>query len=161
MQIRILKIVLLLIISLQGIIYGAHNIANLEQAYGSLAYVMSHQDHVAYPNSAFPAITSPVLIWIGLIIVLIGEFGSGLLGLIGVRHLWQARAASPADFKIAKKYGILGCGIAIATWLGLFIVIGAAYFQMWQTEIGDASFRGAYILVGTNAFVLLFLNMDE
>ena len=83
MPIRYLKITLLMCVSLQALFYAIQNIANLDQAYASLAYVMSNVDHVSYPNSAFPAITSPILIWMALTLVLIGEFGAGFLSIKG------------------------------------------------------------------------------
>ena len=66
MAIRYLKMVLLLCVSFQVLLIGIQNFANLDQAYASVAYVASNADHVAYPNSAFPALTSPLLIWMAL-----------------------------------------------------------------------------------------------
>jgi predicted small integral membrane protein len=161
MAIRYLKMILLICVSLQGLLYAIQNVANLDQAFASLAYVMSNQDHVAYPNSAFPAITSPLLIWIALGLVLIGEFGAGLLSAKGTWNLFVKRGASADEFNAAKTLGILGCGVAVVTWFGLFLVFGSAYFQMWQTAIGDGSFKGAFICMGSSAFVMLFLNMKD
>jgi len=161
MAIRYLKIVLLICVALQGLLYGIQNIANLDQAFAAVAYVLSNQDHAVYPNSAFPAVTHPVLLWMALVSVLIGEFGAGILGGKGAWDLFANRNA-PADvFNSAKTYGILGCGIAVVTWFGLFMVIGGAYFQMWQTQAGDASFSGSFMFMGSSAFVMLFLNMKD
>jgi predicted small integral membrane protein len=161
MAIRYLKMILLICISLLGLLFAIQNLANLDQAYASLAYVMSNQDHVAYPNSAFPAITSPVLIWMALGAVLLGEFGAGFLSAKGSWDLFANRNASADVFNAAKTFGILGCGIAVVTWLGLFMAIGGAYFQMWQTVIGTGSWSGAFYMVGASGVVLIFLNMKD
>lgn len=161
MTIRYLKIILLICVSLQALFYAIQNIANLDQAYASLAYVMSNADHISYPNSAFPAITNPILIWMALTLVLVGEFGAGFLGARGSWDLFVNRRA-PADvFNAAKTVGLLGCGVAVVTWFGLFLVIGGAYFQMWQTGIGGGSWSGAFICMASSAFVMIFLNMKD
>jgi len=161
MAIRYLKIVLLICVSLLGLLFAIQNLANLEQAYASLAYVMSNQDHVAYPNSAFPAITSPLLIWAALGAVLTGEFGAGFLAAKGSWDLFAHRKASAEAFNAAKTFGVLGCGVAVITWFGLFMVIGGAYFQMWQTAIGTGSWSGSFYVAGASALVMIFLNMED
>jgi predicted small integral membrane protein len=161
MAIRYLKMILLICVSLLGLLFAFQNLANLDQAYATLAYVMSNQDHVAYPNSAFPAITSPVLIWVALGAVLTGEFGTGFLCVKGAWDLFANRSASADVFNAAKTFGILGCGVAVVTWFGLFMVIGGAFFQMWQTEIGAGSWESSFYMAGTSALVMIFLSMKD
>jgi predicted small integral membrane protein len=57
--------------------------------------------------------------------------------------------------------GLLGCGIGLVVWMGLFGVVGGAYFQMWQTPAGSASLGGAFQYQAMCAFVLLFVNMPD
>ena len=161
MAIRYLKMILLICVSLLGLLFAIQNLANLDQAYATLAYVMSNQDHVAYPNSAFPAITSPILIWAALGAVLVGEFGTWFLAAKGSWDLFTNRNASADGFNAAKTFGILGCGVAVVTWLGLFMVIGGAYFQMWQTQIGTGSWSSSFYMVGASGLVMIFLNMKD
>lgn len=161
MSIRYLKIALLLCVSLQALIYAVQNIVNLEQAIGSFAYVMGGQDHVAYPNSIIPNLTHPGFLWAALLIVLTGEFSAGVLTGRGALDLWNKRSAPAAEFEQAKTTGILGCGIAVVTWFGLFLVLGSALFQMWQTQIGDGSFRGAFYMLMSSGLVMIFVNTPE
>ena len=49
----------------------------------------------------------------------------------------------------------------MVVWFGLFGVIGGAYFQMWQTEIGALSLEGAFQYAGMSGIVLLFVNMAD
>jgi predicted small integral membrane protein len=126
-----------------------------------VAYVTSNADHVAYPNSAFPALTSPFLIWMALGAILIGEFGGGFLILKGTWDLFNNRNASADEFNAAKTFGILGCGVIMVTFFGLFLDVGGVIFQMWQTQIGNGSWSGSFIYMGSTAFVLLFLNMKD
>lgn len=161
MPIRILKLVLVGWISLLCLFYAAQNVANLDAAYAAVAYVFSMQDHAIYPNAFGPAITHPALIWAGLIIIIAMEFAAGLLAAKGAWDLWKARFADSTTFQTAKTYALVGTGLAVMVWLGLFSVIGGAYFQMWQTEAGTSSLTGSFWYLGKAAFVLIFVNMRD
>lgn len=161
MSSRILKIVLVSFVSLGALLWAIQNIVNLESAYQSVAYVTSNVDHAAYPKSLGPAITSPILIWSALIIILIGEFGAGSLAAKGAYDMYSNRRTTAAEFNASKRFAILGCGAAVIVWFGIFTVIGGAYFQMWQTEIGNASFTGALHYAIINAAILIFVEMQD
>ena len=125
--------------------YAVQNVANLSGGmYSSFAYVLSQADHVAYAESAVPAITQPFLIWATLLVVLILEFAcAGLTG-FGAWNMWKNRNGSTAEFAIAKRQALNGLGIAVIIWFLLFGTFGAAVFQMWQTQIGASSYNGAF-----------------
>ncbi len=161
MNIRNLKIVLVAFVSLGAFLWAIQNIVNLESAYQSVAYVTSNVDHVAYPKSVGPAITSPLLIWSALVIILLGEFATGLLAAKGAYDMYSNRGKTATDFNSSKRFAVLGCGAAVVVWFGIFTVIGGAYFQMWQTEIGDASFTGALHYAIINAAILIFVEMRD
>jgi len=161
MAIRYLKIVLVLIISLLCLVYATQNIANLEQAYGAFAYVMSNADHVAYPATFLTAIQSPVLIWTTLTVVVFSEFMAGFLAGKGAWDLWKTRKASADVFNSSKTFALLGCGVGMVIWMGFFGVGGTGLFQMWQTEAGLASANGAFQYFSSCAIVFLIVNMAD
>lgn len=161
MNIRNLKLILVAFVSLGALLWAIQNVVNLESAYQSVAYVTSNIDHAAYPKSVGPAFNSPVLIWSALIIILIGEFATGLLAAKGTFDMFTSRKKTADEFNASKRFAILGCGAAVIVWFGIFTVIGGAYFQMWQTEIGDASFTGALHYAIVNAAILIFLTMQD
>jgi predicted small integral membrane protein len=41
------------------------------------------------------------------------------------------------------------------------MVIGGAWFQMWQTQAGGGAWSGSFIYMGSSAFVMIFLNMKD
>ncbi len=94
MQIRLLKTIFVAIIALLCLAYATQNIVNLDAAYASFAYVMSNADHAAYAKSFMPAISSPALLWIALVLVVAFEFLAGLLAARGALSMWSARNAS-------------------------------------------------------------------
>ncbi len=161
MVIRYLKIDFVIFISLLCLVYAGQNVANLEACYQAFAYVMGMADHQAYPDSIFPVIQSPAVIWLVLILVVGLEFTAGLLAAKGAWDLWGARKASAAEFNGAKTYALVGCGTGIVVWLGLFAVFGGALLQMWQTEIGGASMDDAFQFFVACALIFMIVNMAD
>lgn len=157
MAIRYLKIIFVASISLLCLFYAAQNVANLDACYQAFAYVMGAVDHEVYPDSIFPVIQSPALIWLMLVLVVALEFVAGLLAAKGAWDLWAARKAPAADFNGAKTFALIGCGVGIVVWLGLFEVFGGALMQMWQTEIGGGSMDNAFQFFVACALIFLIV----
>jgi len=160
-DIRLLKIIFVLIIALLCLAYAGQNLANLDAVYQLFVYVMSNADHLAYPSSFMPAINSPIIIWAAVFIVVSFEFLAGLVAAKGAFSMWSARHASAEEFNLSKKHALVGCGLGIVIWLGFFGVFGGAFFQMWQTTIGAASLEGAFQFSTSCAAVFIIVNMAD
>lgn len=154
---RIIKILLALNMALLCLVYVGQNFTNLDSTFGALAYVLGNTDHQVYPTSFGPTLTSPGLIWVAVVVVLVFESASGLVLLKGAWDLSKARDSVPADFQAAKKWVYIGAGLGMLTWFGLFHVLGGALFQMWQTTVGDGSLSGAFWIGGILALSALFI----
>lgn len=161
MSIRFLKIILVLLIALQALVYATQNMVNLDAAYASVAYVISNQDHVVYPRSFAPDITSPALTWAAVVIIIALEYVTGIFAAKGTLDLWSARSSSAEEFNSAKTNALLGAGLTIVVWFGLFGVIANGVFQMWQTEIGANSSSDAFKFLVNGGLVLIFVNMPD
>ena len=158
---RYLKMDLAIFIALFCIFYATQNIANLQGAYSFVFAVLTMDGHTAYPAHFGPAISSPTLIWISLWIIILMEYLAGLLTLKGAWDMWSARKLSKTDFNAAKKFVMLGAGVALLVWFGLFSAVGGAYFQMWQTELGGAALNGSFQFAVLIGVVALFINMPD
>ena len=158
---RELKTIFVAIIALLCLAYATQNVVNLDAAYGSFAYVMSNTDHAVYGASFMPAITSPALLWVALVLVVGLEFLAGLLAAKGTFAMWGARNASADEFNQSKKHALLGCSLGIVIWLGFFGVFGGAFFQMWQTAVGAASLEGAFQFSTSCAIVFIIVSMTD
>ncbi len=156
-MLRIIKAALVAIIGFHALIYALQNVANLEAAHGSLVYVMSGADNTAYPDTLFFTSDNPALAWLALTIVLIGEFATAFFGIKGGWELFAARKAEAEQFHAAKRSGAIAAGFALLTWFGLFMTVGSAFFQMWQTQVGDGSLKGAFMFAMASAVTLLFV----
>jgi len=160
-MIRYLKICLVLFVALLCLMYASQNLVNLGAAYNFVADIVSMANQVVYPQSFGPAIHSPALVWIILCIIITLEIAAGLLAAKGAFDLWQARNADAETFNNAKTFAILGAGMAVVVWFGLFSAIGGAYFQMWQTELGSGALQGAFQYAVLNGIVLIFINAAD
>jgi predicted small integral membrane protein len=157
MPLRIIKILLSLFLALLALFYATQNMVNLEQAFGAVAYVLGNVDHAVYPESFGPAITAKPLLWAALFTIILMEYLTGLVLLKGTLDLWLARSGDSAAFRSAKRWTLVGAGLGMLVWFGLFHVLGGALFQQWQTQAGDGSLRGAFWYGAMMALVALYI----
>lgn len=161
MHIRYLKIMFTSLTSLMALFYVTQNMVNLDAAHGALMYVMSATDHTVYTNSFGPYFTNPSIGWLMLAIIITAEYAAGIILAKGVIDMWQNRLADANTFRASMKWAQIGAGVGIFVWFGLFGVMGAAFFQMWQTTIGTGSMNGAFQYFVSCALTLLFLNQQD
>jgi len=161
MHIRYLKIMFAIITSLMALIYVTQNMVNTDAAHQAIIYVMSGADHTVYANSFGPKISHPVFAWTVLVIIFSLEYATGILIAKGAWDMWRARHADLSTFNNSKKWAQIGSGVGVFVWFGLFGVIGAAFFQMWQTTVGEGSMNGAFQYFVSCAITLLFLNQPD
>ena len=160
-MVRSIKAALVFFIGLHALFYALQNIANLEAAHGALVYVMSGADHEVYPATIFFKLSGAIWAWLALAIVLVGEFLVAFFGFKGGWDLWQSRNASPEIFHSAKRSGVIAAGFALLVWFGFFMTFGAAFFQMWQTQIGTGSMEGAFMYAMASAITMLFVCLTD
>lgn len=156
-MIRTLKCVFVVLLALMCLFYALQNIANIDACYGAIAYVLSMQDHTAYPNSIIPSITNGSIVWIAVVVIIATELLAGIVLAKGAFDLWLARHADAATFNSAKRFAFVGAGIGIIVWFGYFGVFGGSLMQMWQTQTGAMSLNGAFQYFASCVFVWLLL----
>jgi predicted small integral membrane protein len=160
-MIRLSKILLIVFVGLQGLFYALNNVVNFEAAKGFVQGVLPMAGNEAYPNAFGPAVSSPVLITIVLCCIIVGEFVVAAFSFRGAYDMFRVRGSSAESFHDAKTWAIMGCVMALLVWFGLFMVIGGAYFQMWQTPLGAAAQGGAFQYAISSGIVLLFVNAPD
>ena len=160
-MIRYFKIVLVILVGLQGLFYFISNAVNWEYAQMAVGAVLGQADSPAYPNLIVPAITSPFLVKLALASIMTGELLVGLMCSKGAYDLWKQVNHDAAAFNAAKTWAIAGCCMALIVWFGIFQVFGAALFQMWQGQVGVGSFEGAFMYHAASAIILIFINQAD
>jgi len=161
MSLRVLKIILVEFIALMALLYATQNVVNLEAATHVVGAVLSMEGHEYYASSLGPAITHPLLVGLATWSIILLEYAAGLLAAKGAWDMWKSRNGDAGEFNASKSAALLGVGIGVICWLGLFGAIGGAYFQMWQTELGAQSLNGAFQFAMMCSAVLIFVNMAD
>ncbi|WP_324828212.1 DUF2165 family protein [Qipengyuania zhejiangensis] len=160
-MLRLLKASLVMFIGLHALFYALQNIANLSAAHGALVYVLSGADHEVYPATLFFKLANPAFSWAALALVLAGEFAVSYFGIKGGLDLFRARTGSAEEFHAAKRSGVIAAALALAVWFGFFMTFGAAFFQMWQTQVGTGSMEGAFMYSMASAITMLFVCLTD
>ena len=160
-MLRLIKITLVLFIGLHALFYALQNLANLSAAHGALLYVMSGSDHEVYANTTFFNLDNPAFAWAALGLVLVGELAIAFFGMKGAFDLFQTRNGTSEAFHSAKQAGVIAAGLALLVWFGFFMTFGAAFFQMWQTQVGTGSMEGAFMYAMASAVTMLFVCLTD
>ncbi len=158
---RYLKISLSAFAAFFCLMYGVQNLANLDAAYGFVALMVGMEGHAVYPGHLGPSVQAPALIWTMLAVIITLEFAAGALAAKGAVDLWLVRNARASEFNARKRFALLGTGLAVVLWFGIFSAVGGAYFQMWQTEAGSGALEGAFWYSMQNGLVWLMLRADD
>ncbi len=158
---RYIKIALAAFASLFCLFYGLQNIANLGPAEWFVGTMTAMEGHEAYPNTFAFAVSSPVLVKIMLWIIILLELAAGLLAGKGAIDLFSSRNGSSEEFNEAKAYALLGTGLAVVIWFGIFGAFGGALFQMWQVEPGLNALRDASFFALLHGVVWLIIRADD
>lgn len=158
---RILKILLAASVAFFCLMYAIQNLVNLGPAFGFVQLMVGMEGHAAYPSHFGFAVTSRYVIgaMLGLIILL--EITAGLLAAKGAFDMWRARSSSVEVFDASKHYALLGAGMAVLVWFGIFSAVGGAYFQMWQTEAGSVALEGAFWYSVQNGIAFLIIRASD
>ena len=160
-MIRLIKTAIAAFIALFCLFYAFQNLMNLQAGHGFVGYMTSMADHVGYPNHFGPPITSPAVVWIMFFMIIAGELLAGGLAAHGAFKMWSARKADAATFNASKTTAYAACGVAILVWYGIFHAFGGAYFQMWQTELGEGPFVHSALFSIQHAALWLVLAIQD
>jgi predicted small integral membrane protein len=124
--------------------------------------------HVLSMDTTFPegtlrwrAITSPALHHAAYWLIIATEGVAGALCLVGAYKMLVARNASTNIFNESKNVALWGLGIALALYLVGFMIIGAEWFAMWQSQRWDGRQPAFRILMCISVVILIVLQEDK
>lgn len=151
---------LVAVLALMHLTYAIQNLLNLGPARAAVSAVLGAEDAMVYPRSIMPPIRSPLLAWTALFMIIVAQVCAGIALAAGSIQMFRIGGGSPADFVAATEWALIGCGIALLLWFGMFLTVGAALFQMWQTPLGQGAMGDAFrngAFAGLVMLVLLLL----
>lgn len=161
MYIRYIKIMFAFLAGFMALFYVLQNFANIDPAFQSILYVLSGADHQVYPNSFFMKFNQPFIVWSALMVIFALEMIAAILMLKGGWDMVKAKNSNADDFNSSKKWAVIGSGVGVFVWFGLFGVIGSALFQMWQTQAGAGAMNGAFQYFISCAITLIFISQKD
>jgi predicted small integral membrane protein len=147
-----------------GLLTGLACLNNLMDYNSNFALVQ----HVLSMDTTFPegtlrwrAITSPSLHHAAYWFIIAVEGVAGALCLAGAYQMLVARNADPDIFHQSKNLALWGLGIALTLYLVGFMVIGAEWFAMWQSQRWDGRQPAFRILMCIGVIILIVLQQDK
>lgn len=158
---RYIKIALAAFASLFCLFYAIQNMANLGAAEWFVGTMTAMEGHESYPNTFAFAVKSPIAVKILLWIIILLELVAGLLAGKGAIDMFGKRNGSSDEFNEAKSYALVGTGLAVVIWFGIFGAFGGAFFQMWQVEAGLNALRDASFFALQHGVVWLIIRADD
>ncbi|MEM6817449.1 MAG: DUF2165 family protein [Pseudomonadota bacterium] len=143
-MIRITKVAVALAIGVWGLIGLVSNLAALSSVYATVEKVTSM---AAVPEGMGPpwATTNALVVGTGVLVIVLGKLAGLICGVGGIRMLAKTRASS-GEFIAAKRWAIVGAGLAFAlTFFGFNVMAEGVFFAFFGPEggAGPLAFRFA------------------
>jgi predicted small integral membrane protein len=159
-MIRYLKIFLVVLVALWGLIGAMGNLAKPEVAYEAVHSVTTMPAFEA--GEAPPwATENPVVIWLGVALIVLGKLAALVFCGWGAMAMLRAVRVGPERFQAAKRWAVLGCGLALASLFGGFVVIGEMFYLMFMDPGSEHAAAAAFRYGGFIALILIFVAQEE
>jgi len=156
---KICKATICLPLALFALLVGINNLIDYDSNFRFVQHTLSMSTVFADNTLTWRAITSPTLWHVGYGLIIFGELLTGALLLTGFVQLVRGIGQQHA-FTQAKKWVYLGCTVGFLVWFFGFMVIGAEWFSMWQSEQWNgtqSAFRFTVVLM----LVMIFIASPE
>lgn len=153
-MLRITKILLVVTVSLWGFVAAFQNIMGWNGTLGAVGAATSMATFEGGAD-AWQATSSPAVIWIGALFIVLLKLAAASLCAIGALNMWKARGGDADAFAAAKEYALAGCAVAVIMLFGGFIVVAESWFELWRSDtmrgpVLETAFRygGMIALIG-------------
>jgi predicted small integral membrane protein len=161
MEQRYVKVGVAFTVGMLAGLWAINNLLNWDTAQGAVAYALSQENQSGYSVRIIPPIKSATAATVGLLAIILAEATAGSLALFGAWRMWSQRNAETAVFTSAKRFAILGTGIALLNWFLGFQVVGGTAIMMGQAEGMEGAMRGAGAMASSSFLTLIYLSMSE
>ena len=105
-----------------GLIGAIGNLANLEFTYESVRAVTAMPFLEAGQGPRWRT-GNPVVVWLGVAVIIGGKLAAAIFCGWGAFRMVHAARFEGAGFVEAKRWAVLGCGLAVASLFGGFIAL--------------------------------------
>ena len=161
-MVRDLKILFAVLVAFWGLVGAMGNFASLSVAYEYVEMVTSMSAFVEDGRATPPwRTTSPAIVWAGVALIVLGKLGALIFCSIGAYKMARTRRDERSSFTAAKRWAVVGCGLAVAMLFGGFAVIGETMYLMWAFPDGEHSAAGAWRYGGFIALIMIFIAQPD
>jgi predicted small integral membrane protein len=137
-----------------------NNLTDYNSNFALVQHVLSMDTTFAESTVRWRAITNPTLHHAAYWLIIAAEGLAAALCLAGAGRMLLARGASADIFHQSKNLALWGLGIALALYLVGFMVIGAEWFAMWQSQRWDGRQPAFRILTCIGLVILIVLQKE-
>ncbi len=160
-MLRIMKVLLVLSVALWALAGAFQNLVYWDETIGAVTVATSMSTFEGGAES-WQATSSPIVIWIGALFIVISKIAAGVLCTLGAYKMWNARRGESTAFSAAKELALVGCAVALFMLFGGFIVVAETWFEMWRSEaLRSASLESAFRYGGLITLIALFVGMRD
>jgi predicted small integral membrane protein len=160
-MLRKIKVLLIITVALWGFI-GAFG--NLHDWSGTIAAVGAVTSMTTFDggSTSWQATSSPIVIWVGAIFIMLSKLATGILCSIGAWKMWNSNNNNISEFLAAKKIALAGCAIAVIMLFGGFIVIAESWFELWRSDVMRGPVLGSAFRYGSMILLIsLFVGLPD
>lgn len=159
-MIRYLKILLVLLVALWGLIGFMGNLAKLDATYEAVQSVTTMP--FFEPGEGPPwATDNAAVIWIGVALIIAGKLAALVFCGWGAIAMLRTVGADAYAYGRAKRWAVLGCGLALAMLFGGFTVFGEMFFLMFMDPGNEHAAAAAFRYGGFIALIMIFLAQED
>ena len=158
---RAVVAVLAAITAVQMALIAFGNITDYETNHQFVVHVLAMDTTFQSPNMMWRAITSPTLVTIVYVAIIVWETVAALV-LIAATVAWVRAFTGRGPVASARRLSSIGWLMWVALFAGGFVAIGGEYFQMWQSQDWnglDAAMRN--VIIAGVALILNHLPLPE
>lgn len=159
--VRLAKIAFVLATGLFCLLVGYNNIVDYGSNFTFVQHVLAMD--TTFPDNAVRAsraLTDPRIHEAAYTLIILAELVIGLVCVVGAARLARELRAPAERFNAAKGTATLGLAAGVLFWFLGFMLIGAEWFQMWQSETWNGQ-ETAFRFVATIGLFLVFLSLED
>lgn len=159
-MVRFIKILLVVLVALWGLIGAFGNLANLDFTYESVKSVTTMPHFEAGEGPPWKT-GSPIVVWLGVAVIVGGKLAAALFCGWAAFLMLRTVRIEDAAFRKAKRWAILGCGMAVVSLFGGFTVFGETVFLMFRDPGAEHAAAAAFRYGGFIALIMIFVAQEE
>lgn len=161
MLVRVCKIFLIQCIGLFALVVAYNNVVDYQTNFAFVQHVLSMDTISPDAQLKTRAITLPYLHHAVYVSIILGEFVTALLCLLGSVQLVRKVRASALVFNKAKAMAIAGLVNGFILWFFGFMTVGAEWFLMWQSEDWNGQEAAFRFIVCIGIVLIAVLHDDK